>query len=396
MQLIHEQALDLPAPDEDSARHSRRVAEHIHELIVDSGGDISFAEFMQHALYSPGLGYYSGGSRKFGASGDFVTAPEVSSVFGRLLASQCAHVLQQIPHGQVLEPGAGSGKLAVAMLRRLDELGQLPARYLILEVSADLKQRQEERIRREIPHLADRVTWLSGMPENFSGVMVINEVADALPVERFLKQGGDYHQLRVASADGDFVWRTRPAEGKLRDAIRRLEEQIGQPFADGYLSEISLGLDAWICDLATPIADGFVFLFDYGISRREYYAANRGKGWLRCHFRHRAHDNPLILPGIQDVTAWVDFTAAAEAAVSAGMKVAGYVSQAHFLLGAGLETELAGFASLPAQVQVKLSQEIKLLTLPTEMGENFKCLGYSRGNIAVPPAFDVANRQHAL
>jgi SAM-dependent MidA family methyltransferase len=396
MQPGHEQAPELPAPDDDSARHSEQVAHHIRRLIAESGGDISFAEFMQHALYAPGLGYYSAGSQKFGASGDFVTAPEISPIFGNLLATQCAHILEQIPHGRLFELGAGSGALAVAILQRLDDLDRLPDKYFILEVSADLKQRQEARLRNEVPQIVDRVAWLSDLPQDFAGVIVANEVADALPVERFLKKDGMFHQWRVAAQNDDFVWRYQPARGTLRDALGQIEEQIGRPFADGYQSELSLGLAGWIQDLAQSLKQGFVFLFDYGVSRREFYAAERDNGWLRCHFRHRVHDNPLLLPGIQDLTTWVDFTAVAEAASRAGLSIAGFVSQAHFLLNAGIDKELAGFTSLPVQQQVELSRQVKLLTLPAEMGENFKCLGLSRGKIVTPPAFAIADRQYAL
>jgi SAM-dependent MidA family methyltransferase len=396
MQLIHDRLLQLPAPEAASARHSERVTAHIQERIRASGGDISFAEFMQYALYAPGLGYYSAGARKFGAAGDFVTAPEVSPLFGRLLATQCAHVLQQVADGQVLEPGAGSGALAVDLLRRLKESDALPDRYLILEVSADLAERQQDRLRREIPDLFDRVVWLPELPRKFSGVVVANEVADALPVERFLKSDGQYFQYRVASEGNGFVWRRRVARENLRTAIRNIEEALDRPFADGYESEVSLGLGAWIRDLANVLDRGFIFLFDYGASRREIYAAERRTGWLRCHFRHRAHDDPLVFPGIQDLTTWVDFTAVAEAAAGAGMTIAGFVTQAQFLIAAGLENELAEFTSLPSRRQLALSREIKLLTLPTEMGENFKCLGMSCGKITSPPAFANVDLQHAL
>ena len=386
----------LPEPDAASVRHSQRVTSHIQEQIKGAGGDISFAEYMQHALYAPGLGYYSAGATKFGAAGDFVTAPEISEIFGRILAEQCADVMRQIQDANILELGAGSGALAVTMLQRLAALDELPDQYFILEVSADLKERQERLLRKEIPELADRVVWLSGLPTNFRGTIIANEVADSLPVERFRKSGDVTMQCRVAMDADRFSWRHAAAQAALSAAVDRIELEIGQPFANHYESEISLGLHAWIADLKRCMACGFVFIFDYGVSRREYYAGDRSKGWLRCHYRHRVHDDPLVLAGIQDLTAWVDFTAVAEAGIEAGLELAGFVSQAHFLLGGGLEQELCDMESLPVEQQLKLSREVKLLTLPTEMGENFKCMGFSLGDVIVPPAFSLSDRRHAL
>ena len=396
MQPDHRGLHELPEPDADSARHVKLVTAHISALIEAAGGDISFAEFMQQALYAPGLGYYSAGATKFGAAGDFVTAPEISVLFGQVLGTQCAAVLRQVRGGNILELGAGSGALAVTILNRLAALEALPDHYFILEVSADLKERQETRLREEVPGIADRVAWLSGLPTDFCGAIIANEVADALPVERFLKKDGSTLQSRVANGKDGFSWRHIAAPDKLRNAIEYIEQQIDQPLADNYESEISLGLAEWIGDLRRCMQAGFVFIFDYGVSRREYYAADRQRGWLRCHFRHRAHDNPLVLPGIQDLTAWVDFTSVAEAGCNAGLDVAGYVSQAHFLMAGGLEQELAGMAELPARQQLKLSREVKLLTLPTEMGENFKCMGLGLGDVTAPPAFSLSDRRHAL
>ncbi len=282
------------------------------------------------------------------------------------------------------------------MLERLSELEMLPRHYFILEVSADLRERQAQRLQAEVPHLAGRVVWLSELPTGFRGVIVANEVADALPVERFVKRKGRYLQCRVATENAGFAWRHAAAPGNLQTAISHIEEQIGWPLADDYESEVSLGLNFWIGDLNRSLQIGFIFLFDYGVSRREYYAEDRSHGWLRCHFRHHVHDDPLILPGIQDITAWVDFTSVAEAGSKAGMSVAGYVSQAHFLLGGGLEEELAGFTTLSVETQLELSRQVKLLTLPAEMGENFKCMGLSHGDIETPPAFALSDRRHSL
>jgi len=386
----------LPEPDADSVAHSHRVAAYLCDRMSKSGGSISFAEFMHEALYAPGLGYYSAGAAKLGRDGDFVTAPEISPLFGYVLARQIARVLGQLDGGDVLEPGAGSGALAVSMLRKLGELGALPERYQILEVSADLRDRQKTRLAAEIPQLIDRVQWIEQMPDEFSGVIVANEVADAMPVERFRIREDELEQQRVACADDRFVWQHAAAPPPLQRAIREVETDIGRSLEDGYVSEVSLWLTSWIGQLSRCVTRGMILLFDYGVSRHEYYAADRDAGWLRCQFRHRTHDDPLILPGIQDLSAWVDFTAVATAAVAEGMEVAGYTTQAGFLLHGGLEQELADFAELPIQQQVQLSAKVKWLTLPAEMGENFKCIGLCRGDVEPLPAYRGADMTHLL
>lgn len=386
----------LPRPDDDSLAHGKKVCESIRQAIDEAGGSISFAQFMQLALYSPGLGYYNVGTTKFGATGDFVTAPELSPLFGRVVARQCESVLKQLEKGKILELGAGSGRLAVEILRKLTELKSPPERYLILEISADLKARQEELISEELPDLLQRVEWLSKLPEKFAGVVIANEVADALPVERFERTDAAVLQMHVTASETGFDWSRKPAPEMLAMAVEKIETDIGEALPPGYQSEISLGLPDWIGQIAKCLAQGLVLLFDYGVSRREYYSRERNQGWLRCHFRHHAHNEPLIYPGIQDLTSWVDFTAVAESAVDHGLDVAGYVTQAQFLINGGLEDELAGIADLAVADQLELSRQVKLLTLPGEMGENFKCIGLSRGEIKPLSAFNDAYRLHML
>jgi SAM-dependent MidA family methyltransferase len=394
MQATRNIADVLPTPEAASLAHSAKVAAHIEDAIAAAGGSISFAEFMQHSLYAPGLGYYSAGAAKFGAAGDFVTAPEISPLFGRVLARQCAEVLRQLPAPSVLELGAGSGVLAVQLLGALAELGIELTRYAVLEVSAELRERQEALIRDR--HPATAIEWLSALPERFDGVVVANEVADALPVERFRKSGDDVLQHRVVRDGRGFAWSLAPAPEFLTDAVLHIERSLGFPLPDGFVSEVSCALPPWIRDLAGCVGTGLVFLFDYGVSRREYYAPDRGDGWLRCHIRHRAHDDPLVYPGIQDLTAWVDFTAVAEAASAAGMHIAGFVSQAHFLMNGGLQEELAAGPRLSTASQLELSRQVRTLTLPGEMGEGVKCIGLARGAIERPSAFSNADRAHSL
>ena len=382
----------LPQPDTLSEAHSRRVAGFIHERIASVGGSISFAEFMQHALYAPGLGYYVAGNRKFGADGDFVTAPEISTLFGRVLARQCVEVLGR--GGSIVEYGAGSGKLAADLLGALGEFDALPERYDIVEVSADLRERQQRFLERQIPDLVSLVHWVDQPPAAVRGVIVANEVLDAMPVERFRRTADGIAQLHVASEAEGFAVVEAAAPPRLVDAVQKIEQALGQALAHGYVSEVSLALPHWIDELG--LAEGIAFLFDYGVSRREYYAPERDTGWLRCRFRQRAHDDALIMPGIQDITAWVDFTSVAESAIDAGFDVAGYTSQSHFLAGGGLDVELAGLDAMPARERLELASQVKTLTLPGEMGERFKCRALRRGDVEVPSAFRLADRTHTL
>ncbi len=394
--MQYEQPASLPEPDDLSAQHSATVSDYLRARINSAGGQISFAEFMHEALYAPGLGYYSAGLTKFGAGGDFITAPEVSSVFGRVLARQCAEILSDIEDGEILEVGAGSGKLALDMLKAMDELDALPAIYNILEVSPDLQDRQEKRIENELPQLSNRVRWLRELPGNFDGIVVANELLDALPVERFVKRASGVYQQCVSLDGGEFVWAEKEAPDRLASVVAAIESELGNALLEGYTSEVSLAAPSWIADLARSLRHGAAFVFDYGVSRREYYARDRTDGWLRCHFRHHAHNNPLILPGIQDLTAWVDFTAIASAALAGGLDILGYQTQSHFLMGGGLEIEMQGFAELPVAKQLELSGQIKTLTLPGEMGENFKCMALGRGEIVTPSAFHFADRTQTL
>lgn len=370
---------DFPEPDADALAHSERLRALIRHEIESAGGAISFARFMELALYAPGLGYYSAGARKFGPAGDFVTAPELSALFSRCVARQAAMVLRET-EGMILELGAGSGRMAADMMRELEQLGCLPERYAIVEVSADLKQRQREHIAQALPHLLDRVEWLDALPEHtIHGVILGNEVLDASPVERFTVASDGFLQWQVTmSRENKFRWQRRKASKSLGDRLASLVAELPQPLHAGYTSEFCANLKPFVATLASLLQHGLLLFIDYGMPRREYYHPQRVDGTLLCHYRHRAHADPFFLPGLQDITANVDFTAVAEAGTDAGLELLGYTSQMHFLLGAGLEDLMAECDPDNEREYMAMTREAKLLTLPGEMGERFKFIGFGR------------------
>jgi len=369
---------NLPPLQPEQARHGAVVMQAVREAIAAHGGWLAFDDFLRLVLYAPGLGYYSAGSAKFGGGGDFVTAPELSGLFGRCLAQQCAQVLR-LTGGDLLELGAGTGALAAAVLPALQELGQLPDHYYILEVSADLRRRQQQRLAALPQVLRTRVQWLDALPAPpIDGLIVANEVADALPFKRFVIGGDAVLERGVAlSVQHELIDADRPADAPLRAAVAEIAESLAEPFADGYQSELCPMLQPWIGALGAALGSGALLLIDYGLSRREYYHPQRSDGTLRCHFRQRAHDRPLLYPGLQDISAWVDFTRVAEAAVDAALEVAGYCTQAAFLLATGIEGEVAASAATVERVQ--RASEARTLLLPEAMGENFKVMALMRG-----------------
>jgi len=368
----------LPELTPAQSAHSARLVDRIHDVIDAQAGWINFERFMEMALYEPGLGYYSAGSSKLGAGGDFVTAPEVSSLFSRCLATQCAEILQHVSGGAILEFGAGSGVMAADLLNELGAQGALPERYFILEVSADLRERQQALVRERAPAHAARVEWLDRLPEEFRGVVLANEVLDALPVQRFWIRGDQVTSLGVTWQLGRLDWSETHADAELEGAVRRIEANVGERMPDGYTSEINLRLAPWIASVAAALREGVALFIDYGLPQRQYYRSARREGTLLCHFRHRFHDDPLINVGVQDIGAWVDFTAVAEAASTAGLKVAGFATQAHFLIGNGLDKLMAPIANDEIASRVQLARQAMLLTLPGEMGERFKVIGLTR------------------
>jgi len=341
-------------------------------------------------LYAPGLGYYAAGAMKFGAAGDFVTAPELTPLFGRTLAHAIAPVLAN-SGGEVLELGAGSGRLAVDMLGELDRLGALPARYCILEVSADLRQRQQETLTRELPHLAGRVVWLNALPTHFNGVILGNEVLDALPVElvHWTEAGP---QARGVILNGNaFGWQDRPANDPL---LRVRADTLN--LAPGYLTEINLAADALIASLAQCLERGLILMIDYGFGQAEYYHPQRHMGTLRAHYRHHALDDPFYLPGLCDLTAHVDFSAVARAGMAAGLDLAGYTSQANFLLNAGLTELLMQISPADAAAYLPQANAVQRLVSPAEMGELFKVIALTKGKAAPLAGFARSDRRHSL
>ena len=359
----------LPAPSSDAQQLCDALSAKIHEEIARAGGWIDFARFMELALYAPGFGYYSAGSTKFGPAGDFITAPEISAAFGRALAITVRVELAALGASTVLELGAGSGALAAQLLETLATLG-CDVRYRILEPSADLRERQQRALRR----FAGRVTWL-----------------DALPVSRFLKTAGGARAVGVVSSGQGFAWGEARDVPALASAVDELERRLGTRLATGYRSEVCLALPAWLQALAAALERGSLLFTDYGLVRTEYYHEQRASGTLVCHYRHRAHDDPFIYTGLQDITAWVDFSACADAAVAAGLTVAGFTTQGQYLLGALTAAPLSlGVIGASPQEQSAL----KTLILPGEMGERFKVMLLRKGGAG--PSLPGRDLRHRL
>jgi len=395
----------MPALSPEEEAHSRAATALIRERVRAAGGWIPFEQFMELALYAPGLGYYSAGSVKLGPGGDFVTAPEISDLFSRCVARQCAQVLGG--EGEILELGAGTGRMAAVILESLAVAGKLPERYAILEVSADLAQRQKERLGRLPRELRERVVWLDRLPDRpIEGVILANEVLDALPCRRFTSTDGAVRELGVAEggvgATGTVMGRVGAPDGAappaargnapddavalvehgnapdddLASACAALFDELPAALPAGYTSEICLRLTPWVAGVADCLERGLMLLFDYGLPRAHYYHPQRTAGTLRCHFKQHVHDDPYSNIGVQDITAWVDFTRVAEAAVAAGLDVGGFCTQAAFLLATGVEQLIA--ESTDTVEHARLAGEARRLLLPGEMGEAFKAMALTR------------------
>lgn len=379
----------LPTPSAEALTHSEQLAQRIRAAITANGGSIPFREFMRMALYEPGLGYYVAGLRKIGREGDFITAPEISPLFSQCLANQCAQVLAELGGGDMLELGAGSGVMAAEMLLRLEALGCLPERYRILDLSPELRDRQRQTLQAKVPHLLERVEWLDTLPTKpLRGVIVGNEVLDAMPVELFTVHDEAMHTVEVRIENESFAFTTHP------DPIPSFLNLSTLPNA--YTSEYNPALPGWMRSMADILEAGILLLIDYGYEHKDYYHPDRSEGTLLCHYQHRVHANPLIYPGLQDITASVDFSAVAEAGLDADLELGGYTTQAMFLANSGLEELfIAALNTYPAS-QYQLAQQVRTLSLPSEMGDRFKVIALSKRFTSALTGFRLADQRHRL
>lgn len=382
--------LELTVPDANALAASRALVERIRAELRARRNWMSFARFMELALYEPRLGYYAAGSAKLGPGGDFVTAPELGPLFAQTLAAQVAEVLATTG-GAILEIGAGSGALAQALLAEVSGTGLDDSPYLILESSPELRDRQRRRV-------GARASWLERLPDRFSGVILANEVADALPVHAVAWSDLGINERGVCENEGELAWAERAASGALLDAARAIAgaNSIEPPPSGAYQSEIGLAAQAWMATLAERLEKGALLVIDYGFPQREYYHPQRSGGTLMCHYRHRAHGDVFLHPGLQDITAHVDFSALADAGARAGLDVLGYATQANFLVNCGITRVLARGGAEDVERYAPRAAEANLLLSPAEMGELFKVLALGRGITAPLLGFSRGDRAHTL
>lgn len=369
-------ASELPVPGQAQIAHSAKLIERIVQHIQDAGGVISFRDYMQHCLYEPGLGYYMAGSIKFGAQGDFVTAPEISPLFGACLANRASVFFKQGLENRILEFGAGSGKLCRDIIQRFKQTGTGWSAYLILEPSPDLQSRQREFLKQ---HLSAedfaKIQWLASLPENFNGLVLGNEVLDAMPINVVVKNDR-WIELGVAFDNGKFYWQEFSHDSEAVKTIQAIDEH--QQLDENYCTELNLNYLPWCRSLYQSCQQAVILMVDYGYEQHQYYHAARNTGTLMCFYQHRSHPDPLIYPGLQDITAFVDFDAFADAAIDAGFVLMGLRTQAQFLMNNGL-LELVQDRQGDELAQLALAQQVKTLTLPGEMGEKFKVIGMQKG-----------------
>jgi len=382
--LLNSSTEVLAEPDEEAKQHSLLLRQSIKIACDKAAGWIRFSEYMNIALYEPALGYYSGGLQKFGQKGDFITAPEVSPLFGQCLAKQISEVIKNLQKSSdekvfVIEFGAGSGVLAVDIMLQLEALECLPEGYLIIELSAELKQRQKHKIQEKAAHLLEYVQWLDQLPDDVSSAIIVaNEVLDAMPVECFRMTGNGAESLMVGFENGELVSRYMPAEQYTVETVASIQQRSDIAFSENYISEYNPAISGWLSALENRIKNLVILLIDYGYNEKEYYHPDRTNGTLMCYYQHRAHDDYFWWPGLQDITAFVNFTDAAYCAVDLAMEVSGYTTQAAFLLANGLSDLHASQVTDEVQQQIKLSQQIKTLTLPSEMGDRFKVMALTK------------------
>ncbi len=391
----------LPVPDEFALKLSQNLREKIRLAILENNGSIGFEQYMQMALYEPALGYYSAGSSKFGEQGDFITAPELSSIFSRCLAKQCQQVLSEISSGCILELGPGTGVMAIDILRELERNNVLPKIYYMLEPSADLRQRQQQRVKIEIPHLKERIIWLEHLPEKMiEGVILANEVIDAMPVKRivFDHEIEEYAVTCESESSGQtrFQWVNKEFDQETMNIVQELLNTLKETLPTPYTTEINFYLKPWLNSLNDILDKGLILISDYGYPRQEFFHPQRHAGTLICHYRHHAHDDPFLYPGLQDITASVDFTAVAEAAVDIGLHVSGFTTQAHFLIACGLDEIISDHDSDDVAKKVEITHQVSRLTMPGEMGEKFKFIGLTKSLDIQLKGFDFIDQRARL
>lgn len=371
----------LPPASEIALAHSRSVQTMIRDKIHAAGGWMSFEQFMNLALYAPGMGYYNSGATKLGSAGDFVTAPEISSLFGYTLAQQVIQISRQVNQADILEFGAGSGKLALDLLRELEKADALPGKYFILEISAELRQRQQLLLANKIPHLIHLIEWLEQLPTQFNGTILANEVLDAMPVHIVSWHDHAIFERGVTWQNDQFAWQDRPIQNiELHDAASQLTPQINPDnnLVDAYVSEINLAAGHFMHSLADILQQGVILLIDYGFGRNEYYHPQRNQGTLMCHYRHHAHDDPFYLPGLQDITSHVDFSAITTAAEDTELMLLGYTTQAYFLIHCGITEILARTSVEDMNNYLPQANQLQKLVSPAEMGELFKAIAFGK------------------
>ncbi|TAL57341.1 SAM-dependent methyltransferase [Pandoraea sp.] len=382
----------LPVPEPVALEHSRQLSRHIASAIAAARGWVPFDRYMALALYAPGLGYYSAGAAKFGKlasdGSDFVTAPELTPLFARTLARQAAEVFEASGAAHILEFGAGSGRLAADLLLELEALGRPCAQYAILELSGELRERQRATLSAAAPHLVDRVIWLDALPAAFSGLMIGNEVLDAMPVRLHVRRDGQWLERGVTVRDGSFAFVDQA--GATPAALRDLAPD------DGYVTESHEAAQAFVRSVAPVLVRGALLLIDYGFPAREYYHPQRAQGTLMCHYRHHAHDDPFYYPGLQDITAHVEFTGIAEAGIEAGLELLGFTSQARFLLNGGLLDLVGTLDATDPLTYLPAVNGVQKLLSEAEMGELFKVIGFARQIDGTLSGFAGGDRSHTL
>jgi SAM-dependent MidA family methyltransferase len=380
---------DFPTPPAEALAHSEKLAALIRADIASNGGWIPFARYMELALYAPGLGYYTAGARKLGREGDFITAPEMSPLFGQTLAQQAAAVLDA-GLDQILEIGAGSGALAAALLAELERMHRLPRNYYILEVSPDLRERERDLLALKVPHLLERVIWLNQLPTLYPGLIIANEVLDAMPVHIVRTGAAGVEEAGVTLKGEAFAWAYRPATAELLSAAAALQ------LPEGYQTEIQLVARGFVTSLAQSMARGVILLIDYGFPAHEYYHAQRSEGTLMCHYRHRAHGDPFFLPGLQDITSHIDFSAVARAGEEAGLELLGYTGQAQFLINCGITDILLRTPPEDTAAYLPQAAAAQALLSPSEMGELFKVIAFGKDYVMPLMGYTSGERRGSL